>query len=257
MVSLVLLLRLVLMLGFTRRLVDHLDGETTTTIPCYIDGPYGVSQSYAHHDSVLLISGGTGITHVLSIFLSIIEAHRLGRSAVSSLRLVWNLRHLSDVNLIAPLLNDALSTPVEGLRIQIDVHLTRSRVSDEPDMMRGLSESLANYPHDSYLHHSTDQTDPQTPGEPSFPVLFSEKAVIPSTTSSSSNSSNDHSTNASREKLDSTDEKKALKLDTLPKLRSSVASLMVFKAGRAALVQVMEEEVAKTSTSMGVSGGSY
>lgn len=243
-----------LTLGFTRRLIEHLDGDKTTKIPCYLDGPYGMAHSYTHHDSVLLISGGTGITHVLSIFLSIIEAHRSGQSAVRSLRLVWNVRHLADVNLITPLLNEALSTPVEGLNIRIDIHLTRSRASDEPDMVRGLTEALAHYPLDSHLHHNSDLTDPRTPGEPCSPVLLSEKAGQSTNGSSSSTSSNDHSANASQEKLDVVNEKKGLEMNTLPKIQSTVANLIVFKAGRAALVQIMEEEVAKASTTMGVSG---
>ena len=243
-----------LIAGFTRRLIDHLDGAKTTSIPCYLDGPYGVAHSYTHHDSVLLIAGGTGITHVLSIFLSVIEAHRHGDSAVKSLRLVWNVRHLADVNLIAHLLNDALSSPVVGIDIKIEIHLTRSRVSDEPDNMPGLTETLTNYQHDVHPHHGSDVTDPQTPGEPSVPILLTEKSGLPTGASSSSNSSDGHSANASREKLDVVNEKRDLRMNALPKIDPTVATLIVFKAGRSALVQVMEEEITKTSTTMGISG---
>lgn len=50
----------ILTIGFTKRLIAHLDGETSTSIPCYLDGPYGISHSYTHHDSVMLIAGTSG-----------------------------------------------------------------------------------------------------------------------------------------------------------------------------------------------------
>jgi hypothetical protein len=43
--------------GFTRKLVEHVKEERTTSIQCYLDGPYGIAESYSHHDCVVLIAG--------------------------------------------------------------------------------------------------------------------------------------------------------------------------------------------------------
>lgn len=199
-------------------------------------------------DRLALTPGGTGITHVLSIFLAIIQAHTNGKSAVRSLRLVWNIRHLADVNWIAPLLNSALATSLpEGLSVKIDVHLTRSHVSDEPDMMRGITELLADH------HNSTTAGDTNAPSAtPATPAESNEKQAEGSQGSSAGNSTLG-SANASREKLEEDNEKKSRFAD-FPKISGEVARVMSFKSGRAGLKGIMRDEVAKASTSMGVSG---
>jgi len=193
-------------------------------------------------------TGGTGITHVLSIFLSVIQAHTLGKSAVKSLRLVWNIRHLADVNWIAPLLNSALlSSLPDGLEVKIDVHLTRSHVSDEPDMMRGITELLA-----AHRNSTTASDTNQTTATPGTPAEFNEKRGD-SAEGSSAGTSTVGSANASKEKLEQDHEKKQTFAD-FPRISGDVAKVTSFRAGRAGLTGIMRDEVAKASTSMGVSG---
>jgi hypothetical protein len=43
--------------GFTRRLYNELRASSTTSIPTYLDGPYGTSEDLSHHSTVLLIAG--------------------------------------------------------------------------------------------------------------------------------------------------------------------------------------------------------
>jgi hypothetical protein len=43
--------------GFTRRLYDELTASSTTSIPTYLDGPYGTSEGLSHHATVFLIAG--------------------------------------------------------------------------------------------------------------------------------------------------------------------------------------------------------
>ncbi|KAK4687093.1 ferric-chelate reductase, partial [Tremellales sp. Uapishka_1] len=153
--------------GFTKRLRDQLTSTSTNTLKAYIDGPYGRAHSLDHNDTVLLISGGTGITYVLSHFLQIIANVRAGRSAVRSLHLVWNVRHLSHIAWIAPLLNEHLQTLPAGLRIRLDVFVTKSHVADEPASREPLSEAIE----EKAAHiHEHPEPDAETPGMAGPPV---------------------------------------------------------------------------------------
>lgn len=188
------------------------------------------------------MSGGTGITHVLSIFLSILNAHREGSSAVSSLRLVWNIRHLADTTWITPLLNEALLNLPPGLRVVIDVHLTRSKVADEPEMPEGLTQMLARQISHQPIESAPESRDPEKARSEDGSAEGSGNS---STVGSSSNSQRSGQIGEKRGMT----EKRGIDLS----MDSQVASLTTFRAGRADLKSVMEEEVKNTRTTMGVS----
>jgi len=118
--------------GFTRRIVESISAGTAT-FRTYVEGPYGMSPDMNHYDSVVLIAGGTGITFALSHFLQIVKNVRAGKSAVKSLRLVWNIRQAENVSWIAPLVNAALSTAIPGLSVRLDAYVTRSAVGGGSD----------------------------------------------------------------------------------------------------------------------------
>ncbi|TXT11226.1 hypothetical protein VHUM_01977 [Vanrija humicola] len=119
--------------GFTRRLVDKLTDDVSTSINTYVEGPYGISHDMNHYDSVLLVAGGTGVTFALAHLLSIVKAGREGKTAVSNVRLVWNIREARHARWIAPLLNDALGAGAGGVRVALDFYITRSEASGEPE----------------------------------------------------------------------------------------------------------------------------
>lgn len=119
--------------GFTRRLVNKLADDVSTSINTYVEGPYGISHDMNHYDSVLLVAGGTGVTFALSHLLSIIKAGREGKTAVSHVRLVWNVREARHARWIVPLLNDAIGAGVGGVSVSVDFYITRSEASGEPE----------------------------------------------------------------------------------------------------------------------------
>lgn len=149
------------------------------------------------------------------------------------------------------MLNSALSSSLPaGLDVKIDIHLTRSHVSDEPDMMRGVTEILADHRNSTTMGLTNpSNTTPGTPAE------LNEKRA-PDSEGSSAGNSTLGSANASREKLEEDNEKKSRFAD-FPKISGEVAKVTSFRAGRAGVAGIMREEVAKASTSMGVSGESY
>ncbi|WVQ96762.1 hypothetical protein IAU59_003869 [Kwoniella sp. CBS 9459] len=118
--------------GFTKRMRKALSSDLCTSIPLYLEGPYGYAHNLDSYSTVLLVSGGTGVTFVLGHFLQILASVRAGNSAVKKLHLLWHIRHAEDIEWIAPLLNQGLLDPPESVNIVIDVFVTKSHASDEP-----------------------------------------------------------------------------------------------------------------------------
>jgi predicted ferric reductase len=136
--------------GFTRRLVNRLQSSKATDINCYLEGPYGVPHGLNHYDSVILLSGGTGVTYTLAHFLSIIKSSREQTTAVSQARMVWNVRDAAHVAWIAPMINTAVDKGTGQTRFIIDVYVTRSGMSDETDR----------------ITHPAEPVSPDAPGTP-------------------------------------------------------------------------------------------
>ncbi|CAK9787366.1 unnamed protein product [Cutaneotrichosporon oleaginosum] len=118
--------------GFTRRLVNRLS-STKDAVNCYLDGPYGTPHDLNHYGGVLLVAGGTGVTHVLAHLASIVKAAREDDSACSLVRLAWNVREEAAVGWIAPMLNIALAEGSGTVRVRVDIFVTRSHLADEPN----------------------------------------------------------------------------------------------------------------------------
>lgn len=78
--------------------------------------------------------GGTGITHVLSHAIHLLDLATTDQTPLRHLHIVWNIRHASHVEWVAPLLNTHLANlpSAKHLRVTIDVHVTRENVSREP-----------------------------------------------------------------------------------------------------------------------------
>lgn len=171
--------------GFTRRLVDRLESDKQE-INCYLDGPYGTPDDYNHYAGVILLAGGTGVTHALSHFLSIIKAAREGRSAVASVRLVWNVRSASSAAWIAPMLNEAIVHGTGHCRATVDIYITRSAAADEPNADGQDQEQHM------HLHHHVHTDVTATPTDtPMFSPNGSQENLAEKNSDSASNASID------------------------------------------------------------------
>jgi hypothetical protein len=105
----------------------------TTDIPTYLDGPYGHSVDVTHYPTVLGVAGGTGITHILSHAIHLLDLASTRQTPLRYLHIVWNIRHASHIEWITPLLNSHFTNLPSGkdLRVIIDVHVTRESVSND------------------------------------------------------------------------------------------------------------------------------
>ncbi|WVQ80616.1 hypothetical protein IAT38_002721 [Cryptococcus sp. DSM 104549] len=134
--------------GFTKRLRLALPSDDTTSVPLYIEGPYGYPHSLDSFSTVLLVAGGTGVTFTSGHFLQIIQnARRAQRgkrskgSCVKRLHLVWHVRHAEDVEWIAGLLNQAAEMVFGRPRQRVHRSAKGKGVSGEEEVKRGSEES--------------------------------------------------------------------------------------------------------------------
>lgn len=129
--------------GFTKRLLQHAlaSDESTTSLVTCIDGPYGAPRSLAHHDSILLIAGGTGITfafsHLCGVMDDMMATTTSRRSRTRVVKLVWMIRDAQAFEWIRPLLERRLAalpaTRGHGLDVSIEIYVT-STTTDTPTL---------------------------------------------------------------------------------------------------------------------------
>jgi hypothetical protein len=127
--------------GFTRRLIHSAKSSSTNVIEKIEDtrtvqiagqhlsllgGPYGGSQSdFAAFDTVLLISGSTGVTFTLSILLDIAQRVKTQKLPVRRLVFVWVIRTFSCTEWVANELQQAMESLIDaGIEAEIRFFVT-------------------------------------------------------------------------------------------------------------------------------------
>ncbi|TAQ88505.1 hypothetical protein B7494_g3131 [Chlorociboria aeruginascens] len=127
--------------GFTSRLLKSATDTATSLLPtrepsgssstkvshlALIDGPYGASHSdFAAFDTVLLISGSTGITFTLPILLGIASRATKGKLPVKRVVFLWVIKNTSWTSWISDELSYASKALREaGIELTIQVHVT-------------------------------------------------------------------------------------------------------------------------------------
>lgn len=111
--------------GETRKIAEVIKAKTAEphTTPVVLTGPYGEALLESHRvdENILCVAGGTGITYVLPVLLSIARA---GNTSDRKVELVWFVRHRSDMEWIRPEL-DELEAAAQGLNFRIRIFTTR------------------------------------------------------------------------------------------------------------------------------------
>ncbi|GAA5854768.1 hypothetical protein JCM8547_004065 [Rhodosporidiobolus lusitaniae] len=156
--------------GFTRQIRDKLSSQTSTTISCFLDGPYGESHSLRGYDSVLIVAGGTGIAPWMSHLLSLVGPSKLP-PRVQLVHIVWMVQQSTSISWIAPLLETAaqhLKKYNPQITVLVDVHVTRGSIAHLVDSSSFPSGSNNTSREKLSL---TDSGEASSEGVTSFPVL--------------------------------------------------------------------------------------
>ncbi|GAA6012243.1 hypothetical protein JCM11491_007069 [Sporobolomyces phaffii] len=124
--------------GITKTIAAHIEqkckatGKEEVSITVGVEGPHGWATETDDFDSVLLIAGGSGITHPLSILSDICQRASQGSSTrTSSVKLVWALHHLTQTEWIRETLEEAYALAKQSnLKLSTEIYITRSLVSE-------------------------------------------------------------------------------------------------------------------------------
>ena len=107
---------------------DRVVDTSPVELLAWVSGPYGLARSFASYGTVLLFSGGVGITHHLAYVRSLVHGYANATVAARRVSLIWAIQSHDHIHWIRPWLNEicAMEHHREILRIQIFVSRPRS-----------------------------------------------------------------------------------------------------------------------------------
>ncbi|KAJ4728237.1 Ferric reduction oxidase [Melia azedarach] len=94
-----------------------------------VEGPYGpVSTHFLRHDTLVMVSGGSGITPFISIIRELIFASTVNKSNTPQIILICSFKNSSDLTML-DLLLPMVGTPSElsNLKLRIEAYVTREK----------------------------------------------------------------------------------------------------------------------------------
>ncbi|KAF8589882.1 hypothetical protein K439DRAFT_1404572 [Ramaria rubella] len=118
--------------GFTKRLRDTVQRQDGGGLPSsvYVDGPYGSPPDLSAFESVILISGGSGVSYTLSQLQGIVRNVRKGRSDCRYILFLWIIPYTSNLSWISRALCEVLDGVPNSLRVRFSIHVTRGDAED-------------------------------------------------------------------------------------------------------------------------------
>ncbi|KAM0786762.1 hypothetical protein ACM66B_002197 [Microbotryomycetes sp. NB124-2] len=114
--------------GVTATVAKHLDQYTSRSadLKVMLEGPLGISPNHDSFDNVLLLAGGTGITHIASLLADLTLKAVRCKTRVRKIKLVWTVRTVDQCSWVMPeLLEAARVASMAGVSLAIDFYITR------------------------------------------------------------------------------------------------------------------------------------
>ncbi|GAA5878675.1 hypothetical protein JCM16303_002165 [Sporobolomyces ruberrimus] len=103
-------------------------GKDEVPITVGVEGPHGWASDTNDFESVLLVAGGSGITHPLSVLSDICQkASQRARIRTTRVKLVWALHHLAQTEWIRETIEEAHALAKQSnLDFSVEVYVTRT-----------------------------------------------------------------------------------------------------------------------------------
>lgn len=114
--------------GMTKTLADHLSASHTASFPVWItvEGPYAHSPDIEQFNSLLLVGGGSGITHLMSILGDSIFKATSRYSRAKRVRLVWTIQTIEQsIWTLTQLLQLTQKAAAVGVDMSLEIYVTR------------------------------------------------------------------------------------------------------------------------------------
>ncbi|KAF5389874.1 hypothetical protein D9757_003573 [Collybiopsis confluens] len=143
--------------GLTKRLADITARKDT--VKAYLDGPYGQSHDLSSPDTIVLIAGGTGVSHTLPLLSDTIRRIQEGKSVCQRVTFIWCIRDSGKENFffspdptdlvwdpsaniqwISDILSRNLSLAPGSLKIDIRIFVTGTSDASNHAQLQELAE---------------------------------------------------------------------------------------------------------------------
>ncbi|CAA7393177.1 unnamed protein product [Spirodela intermedia] len=127
--------------SWTQKLHQVLASSPPERLEVALEGPYGpVSNSFSRYNSLVLISGGSGITPFISIIREFIFRSATGEGATPKIHLICAFKNSADLTMLDLLLPISGSvSDISRLRLRVDAFVTREKApTGKGDAVRTL-----------------------------------------------------------------------------------------------------------------------
>ncbi|BGP34443.1 ferric-chelate reductase [Rhodotorula toruloides] len=135
--------------GMTKVLADRLAKSPTGTADlwCTVEGPYGGATDTEQFHEILLVAGGAGISHVMSMLADILYKARNSYSRATRVRVIWTVQNVEQsVWTLRELLNSAKTAYEAGVELQVELYVTRGMQAPSPQTVDLLYKELPQPP---------------------------------------------------------------------------------------------------------------
>ncbi|GAA5991533.1 hypothetical protein JCM11641_000197 [Rhodosporidiobolus odoratus] len=143
--------------GLTKTLANRLAKSSTGSAPLWItlEGPYGGSTDTEQFHEILLVAGGSGISHVMSMLADILYKAKTSYSRATRVRVVWTVQNIEQsIWTLTELLNSAKTAFEAGVELQIELYVSRGMQAPSPQTVDLMAKELPAPPHLAARRHS-------------------------------------------------------------------------------------------------------
>jgi NAD(P)H-flavin reductase len=168
--------------GITKKLMKIAQAENAQSLPLktLIDGPYGGIdvEVYRSYENVILVAGGTGISAILPLLVSLSGKVGTEGSVLEYLKLVWVVKNKHTISWVQGKLKEAFKAAPEGFMI-IDYYVTSENGSNDVassgnNDVEAVAQGIITEEETMRIYNKNHGFEPRNFGRP----IFSE--VIPS-----------------------------------------------------------------------------
>ncbi|GAA6007228.1 hypothetical protein JCM10207_001553 [Rhodosporidiobolus poonsookiae] len=131
--------------GLTKTLANRLAKSSTGSADLWItcEGPYGGATDTEQYHEILLVAGGSGISHIMSMLADILHKARTSYSRATRVRVVWTVQNIEQsIWTLTELLNSAKTAFEAGVELQIELYVTRGMAAPSPQTVDLMVKEL-------------------------------------------------------------------------------------------------------------------
>ncbi|KAL8688086.1 MAG: hypothetical protein Q9218_005911 [Villophora microphyllina] len=119
--------------GFTEKLFQKAERSASgiTSVPAFVEGPYGGHSVLHSYGTVMIFAGGVGITHQVPFVRDLVAGYASGTVAARKVVLVWVIQSPEHLEWIRPWMTTILAMDKRRDILRIQLFVTRPRSTKE------------------------------------------------------------------------------------------------------------------------------